>query len=415
MPAARFLAAPACALVLAAAAGPRPVDAQVQSRSVEWTEATTVEVPGAFGAFLRAMPGALETTTTERGIHVDGRRLRRDEGPTSTVVDLEQGRWLTLDHESETYTSFTTEDASAAAQEAAAVVEEAMAGAREGLAEAHAQGAEARAELRRSMAEAREAMDFRIDVRSTGESGSVAGYDAERHLATVEVELDDDVDGVEAGEDGTLVFLVELWQTDDFPDAGAVQEEWAGQLAQDPAFRDAARRIADVARPAADAFGPESLAAWDPRMAAGMEELVASLETLDGTTLRQTVNVAVVPEEAELDEEALLAWEPDSMGDVLRAEAGEAAGDAARNAARDAVGGLTGGLFGGGGDDEEEEEEPPAVRPLIRITHELQDVRDSGAPGAGIYEPPPGYTERPLPSMQELRDRDGGGGPGAER
>ena len=125
------------------AGSPVPLDAQAESRSIEWTESTTVDVPGAFGAFLRAMPGALETTTVERGIHVDGQRLRRDNGSSSTIVDVEGGRWLSLDHESQTYTSFTTEDASAAAQEMAAVVEEAMAGAREGLAEARAQSAEA--------------------------------------------------------------------------------------------------------------------------------------------------------------------------------------------------------------------------------------------------------------------------------
>lgn len=392
----------ATTFLLLAVLGPAPLHGQ-QTRSLQWTESTRLEVPGALGAFLEAIPGVMETRISEYGIHVQGDRLRRDEGTTSTIIDLEEARWTLLDHEARAYTTMTLEEMGEAAAETAEVLDEALEGAREGmeesLEEVRAQSAEARGELRRSMAEAREHMEVRIDARATGDRQTIEGFSADRHLITAEIDLGGEaVAGVESEGQGTIVFLVELWKTDDFPDADALEEAWTERAAEDPAFQEVMQEMAASFEPLADALDFSSLAAWDPRVAVGLDALAGTFEALQGRTLKQVVNVAVVPEGAEFREEALLAWEPESMGDVLQAEAGEAAREAGREAAKKAMGRL-GGMFGGG--DEGEEEEPPVVRPLLRIVTETVNVRDA-APEAGLYEPPAVYTERELsaPGLQ---------------
>jgi hypothetical protein len=50
-----------------------PAATEAQTRSLSWTETTRVEIPGALGVMLRAMPGSREIQTTREAIHLRGR------------------------------------------------------------------------------------------------------------------------------------------------------------------------------------------------------------------------------------------------------------------------------------------------------------------------------------------------------
>jgi len=381
-----------------------PALAGAQDRSVTWNEVSRVEVPGRFGAFLQAMPGGLGERESTRGIHVMGNRIRQDDGTSSVIMDLEDGRWITIDHESQTYMEFETADFLGMADafaELARGIEQDLQVLSDSL---QAERDAAMAELRQAMDEASGEMDISLESRATGERQTISGFSAERHVILAEVRIRDEVQGVEAGEEGSLVFLVDLWQTDEFPNADAIYEEWAMQMVQDPEFQRLAEELAGSFEPVTGAMGPEALAVWDPRIAGGLDRIAEVLEELDGTSLRTVVSVAVVPEGAELDEEVLLGWEPASMGDEIQAAIGDAARGAVQDAARGAIQGLGGrfGLGGGGGDPEPEPEEPATVRALLRVTTEIVDVQQSASVSQDLFAPAAGYQRQELPNMEEM-------------
>lgn len=379
-----------------------------QDRSVSWTEVSRIEMPGTLGAFLRAT-GALNERRASHALHVSGRTFRQDDGDSSTILDLDGRRWIAVDHEAKTYTVVTFEESAEMAREMAEVLQEARAGADEAMQEARAERDEAMSELRRSMDEAAASMDVRLRAEATGERRRFGDLNAERHLLIAEVEARE-VEGLEASEGGMLVFLMELWQTPDFPSTDDLHEAWAAELAADPAMQELARELATAFEPVSEDLGPEALAAWDPRIAAGLRQLGETMASIEGTTVRSVTNVAIVEPGAQLDREALMAWEPESMGDRLRTGAGEAARDAGREAARGALRGMTRGMLGrGGGEPEAPAAEPPAVRPLLRATSEKSDVSVSRVEGSTLLREvlgEGGYREVPLPRIGEL-PRDG--------
>ncbi len=370
-----------------------------QDQSVTWTEVTRIEAPGSLGVLIQAMPGGADARESQHGIHVMGNRIRHDRGSVSTIMDMDERRWTTVDHQDQSYTSIGPEEMEAMVSAFGDVADEIAEELQLEADEAEAEWEEAMEQMRLAMEEATAGMEVRLDSRATGERRDFHGFPAEGHRITGEVELQEEVQGLDNGEGGTLVILVDLWQSADFPNPDRIAEEWAQQLAQDERMQGLAEEMADAVEPLTGAFGPEALAAWDPRIAAGVAQISEALETLEGVTVQRVVRVAMVPEGASLDEEALLAWDPESMGSQLQSAAGDAARDAAGDAAREAMGGLTGGLFGGGGDDEEEEaEESPETRPLLRISTELEGV-ELGEASPELFEPGAGYSERPLPTF----------------
>jgi hypothetical protein len=349
--------------------------ATAQTRSLTWTESTRMEVPGALGLLLRAT-GATSPTETRSAVHLQGRALIQESGSTTTVMDLDAGRWLMIDHDAREYSSLTFE-------ELAQLTEEALRGTYAAAGQPGADAAAAREEFNRTMEEAQATIQFRVSSDATGQRTRVGAYDAAQHFITTEFEATAVPEGVEEREGGSMLFLAELWQTGDVPSGDALFEEWARQLASDPRFRQTVENLSG-ARDASEALA-QSLSTWNPQVGAGMMQMAEAMEALTGTTVRSTVTVALVPLGASVDRNALLAWEPASMGDQLRA----GAADAARQAAGDAVRGAVGAAFGGAGrlgglrgrgDAAPAAAEPepaaaaPSVRPLFRIVTTREDI-----------------------------------------
>jgi hypothetical protein len=353
-----------------------PSAADAQTRTLSWTETSTVEIPGTLGLLLRAMPGALDTRTSQQTLHLQGGALIQQDGKTATIMDADNRRFITIDHEAGTYMTFSFEESAQAAREMSALMAEAMAEAEEAMAGTQAERDAAMAEMRQLMDEARAALNFRIDARNTGRTQSFgAAGTAVQHVITAELEAAEPPEGVEDAEEGTLVFVMELWQSDALPTPDAFYQDWGARLAADPAMQALAGEIAA----SAEAVGESSAAAlamWDPRLSAGLGEIAEAVSQIQGTTVRSVVTVALVPEGVELDREELLAWQPGSTGDRLRAEAAGAVRDAAADAARTALRGLTGRL--GARRDEAQADQaaeaPRAIRPLLRVTTTKEDI-----------------------------------------
>ena len=229
------------------------------------------------------------------------------------------------------------------------------------------------------------------------------GMRARQYFLTAEIEALAGVEGVEDADEGSLSFVMELWQTDEFPDFEEIYEAWAREFASDPALQEMAAAMAEEMEPLVEEGGWEALALWNPGVGAGLAQLGEALQEMEGTTLRSITHIAFVPTGVTLDREALLAWEPASMGDQVRGAAASVAQDAARSAVQGAVGGITRGLFGGGG-NRDPGPEPAAVRPLLRMTREKSDIRmGSATDAAAAFAIPAGYTERAMPSFAAPR------------
>lgn len=362
-----------CALGLGGAFSP----AAAQSRSLTWTQITTIEMPGTMGALLRAS-GSLGEQRSNHGLHLRGSLLREDDGSSSVVFDAEGRRFISMDHDTQTYMEFTFEESAQMAREMSEVLAESRADVDESLRESQAEMDAAMEEFRQNMDAMQESMTFRIETQATGERREIDGMTAERFLISATLEGAEDVEGMEDVEGGQVVFLVDVWQTPEFPDFDAFMEEWGREMATDPAVQELARDLSESVEPLAGDGSAEMLAMWDPRIAAGVQEVMEAMEELEGTPLESRTLVAVVEPGATLDREALLAWEPSSMGDQIRGQAGETARAAAQEAARGAVRGLTRGLLGRRGGDQAEEQQPPRVRPLLRVSSLRRDTLYSG-------------------------------------
>ena len=297
------------------------------------------------------------------------------------------------------------EESAAAMREMVAAMDSARASAEEALREAEMDRDAAMAEMRQAMAAAQSEFTFRIETETTGRTEAINGLRARQHFLTTEVESTGGVDGVEGADEGTLAFVVELWQSDEFPDMEDIYADWARDMSSDPALQQMAEEMAESLEPMTGEDGWEMLALWNPGVAAGIQQLSEAMETLDGATIRSVTHIAFVPRGVNLDRGELMAWEPDSMGDQLRGQAGVVAQEAARDAARSALRGATRGFLGRGGgtDTAPEVLEAPAVRPLLRMTREKANIRvgpvDRSSP---VFQIPEGYQQRAIPIPGEL-------------
>ena len=340
-----------------------------QTRSLTFTETTRFEMPGTLGMFMR-MAGGSGPTTTRTGLHLQGRVYIHETDESAFVMDLEEGRMLTIDHQRRSYQTMTF-------AEMAQFTEEMMTQARAEAAQAgagSAAAADSPASAVQDLEESRTEIDFRISGDATGQRQRIGSYDAEQYVIQAEFEAKETPEGVEQPEGGTMYFVAELWQTDDVPGEGELEEEWARILASDPRFRELAEDMTEAVTGGSDQVLATSLAMWDPQAGAGLVELTEAMDEISGTSLRTVVVAAIAPLGVDVDRDELLAWEP-SAGNTLGNAARAAARESITNAARGAIGGL----LGGRGRAPEPEPEPVATpentaAPLFRMTTTRDDI-----------------------------------------
>jgi len=378
---------------------PSSLFAQV-GRSIQWTETQRIEAPGGLGLMIRALPGISQESSSEHALYLSGGRLVSVDGSSTTLLDLEQGRWISVDHEDETYISMTFEESAAMAQEMASVLDSARSGAEDALREADRERNAALAESRRAMEQAQAQYRVRVNTEITGRTQRFDGLEARQYFLTSEVETTGAIEGMDATEAGTMYFLMELWQSDEFPDLEQLYAEWGRQAAADPAMQEMAEEVSSSLGSAAASW--EAMALWNPGVAAGLEELFKAMDSMEGTTVRSITTLAFVPRGVSVNRSQLQEWEPETMGDQIRGQAGSVAQDVTREAARSALRGATRGLLGRGGNDAPAPQAAPAaVRPMLRITTSKSNVRmEQTTPSDAVFQVPEGYQQIDLSSLR---------------
>jgi hypothetical protein len=362
----RILVPRSLVLCAVAAFGLSPVleRSEVAGQDLTYTSVTRGEFAGALGTFMNLVPGAQDPT--RETTYMKGSLMRTDEGNTSTIMDLAEGRFTHVDHGGKTFYTLTFEELQAE-----------MAAALEGMQTEQPQDAP-------HGEEPEVTFDVRLSTERTGRRMSFDGYSAEQVLMIVEV-VPRSTDPAAAQEDaGSMVLFNEVWLSNDFPGLAAIrdaQAKAAGEMLES--------MQAGLASALQQAF------AQDPRMQEAFERSAQEMEDLDGLAVKTISSFVLLTPGMELDREAILAAADQPLasgaGDVLAGAATAGAQEAARSAVR----GLTRGILG------RRQEEPAAAEPearpsqsiVMRTTSVVEDVGTSPL-SADLFLPPPDYVER---------------------
>jgi hypothetical protein len=333
-------------------------------QDLAYTTLTRAEFAGALGSLMRVVPGAQDPM--RQTTYMKGPLMRTDEGETSTIMDLAEGRFTHLDHERKAFYTFT-------------------------MAELQAEMAAAMEEIEQEQPEDVPAgddpevtFDVRLSTERTGRRMSFDGYSAEQVLMVVEVVPRPTDPGAAQEEAGSMVLFNELWLSSDFPGLAAIQE------AQAKVAQETLEEIqAGIAGALQQAF------ASDPRMQEAFERSAQEMEELDGLAVRTISSFVLLAPGVELDRDVILASADQPLssgaGDVM---AGAAAAGA-REAARGAMRGLTRGVLGRRQEEPapEQPEAGPAQTIVMRTTSLVEEVGTAEL-SPDLFKPPADYTER---------------------
>jgi hypothetical protein len=339
----------ATALVVYLLPAPSPAGAQ----DVRYESVSRVDFPGAAGTAMRLAArlggGSMETVET---VSIQGRKMRTDVDRSSTILDLDQRRFISIDHAGRTYSIYTFDEMLQQAEQTAAQLRQDV---------QQVSGAD----------DAQAQFNFRFAVDPANERQRIAGYEAERFFLTMSAEGQYVPEGAtEREQAGTLVILTDLWASRDAPAFQALNT-----------FRDAsASQYADAG--AALMQGMAAAFAEDPRMKVALEQSASEARKIEGMTLRSVTSfVSVAP--GQQFSRALVTDPPQQQ-----------AGAGAQQAARAAIGRLGGGLIGGRQQQQEAPAtaEPPAQATVFTVTSEVRNI-STGPLSADLFEVPAGYRE----------------------
>lgn len=339
----RRLVVPALASALILAGSVSPVVAQ----DVEYTTVGKVELSGALGTVMRLFGGGDETTEKT---YIKGGMMRTDADKMSTIMDLENGRVISIDHDAKTYTIMTFAQMTQMMEQA--------------VTDAKAEAARESGTTTEPEPEAEVDLDYRLAVDETGERQRINGYEAQRYLMTMETEATVTEEGGEAQKAGRLVVFSDIWNAEDVPVADAMA-----------AFYREAPELA--ARNQQAMQGMAGVFAANPDLESAMEEASKEAGKMKGFTLRNTTYMVLVPPGMEFDPAAVL--EPKK-----KEESG----------AKRALGGLLRGAVGGNREQEKAESEPGQAV-VATILNETRDMKTASL-SADLFQPPAGYTEKPM-------------------
>lgn len=343
-----------CAVCLAATPS-------VLNPDVKYTTITTVKLEGTVGKivnfFSKSADDPIEQTTWLKGDF-----MRTDDGgASSTIIDLQNQRFIALNHEKKTYWLMSFTDMMEKAEEAVDdAVEEA-----EQLPEEPQK--ESNVEYR-----------FDLKIEPTGEKQKINGFNAEKVYMTVRV---DEVsktasEGQEAGVQGSMVLASELWLTKDAP-WYAEQNEFGRRMAAsmgdaaEEAFLNSNKSILEGLQGAGS----------DPRMKEAIEKAEAEVSKLEGVEVKNTTHLVLVPQGVEFSPTTAFAAE---VKEEPKKKSG-GLGRFARRIAEQAVAGRT-------SEDADAADETPRAVTMMTMTTEIGDVQQSPIPDSE-FDIPSGYSE----------------------
>ena len=341
---------PALALLVSTLAAPAAL-----AQDVQYSTVTKVDLgSGGMNAIAR-MTGASEVKETA---YIKGKKMRSDGDKQSTIFDLDNSRFIFINHSEKTYTSAPLSDMTRVATSAVRGVR------------AEASGDQLKGT---AVDSAGNKADFVVDIKiePTKERRNINGNDAERVFITMETDVRVTPQGESQSQAaGKLVILMDTWNANSGPASDAVR-----------AWETAASKEVAAAAFGSKANMGAALAA-NPKMSEAMKKAAEEAQKIEGIAVLQVMHLVLVAPEQKFDRTLALG------------EAGGAAGGQEKR------GGLRG-MIGRAVEaktqpqNQQKAEEQKSQGTLAKVTTEIRDVKSTSVP-ASMFEVPAGYREVPL-------------------
>ncbi len=302
------------------------------------------------GANLHDVP-----TTTMVSKH----KMRTENDNSATVIDVDAGQWMEVDHKRKSYTTMTFADMAAAVDEAARSAK----ASREKSAADNAKNPDA--------AKGDMNLKYAVAVDRTGEHQRIAGYDAERVFITIAVEGEVTPEGEKTQQAGSLVMLLDQWMTKSAPQIAAMEEFYK-------AF---ATKSGQTFRKQADNMQAAFQA--DPRLKEGMEAAAKELKKVSGVAMRSTTYAVLLPAGMKFDRKL-------TLNDVAVATPAATAEKPKRG-----LRGMMGAVKAAAEEAASKSSDSKAPEPmkqttLLAVTDEVKSI-STGAVPTSMFAPPAGY------------------------
>ena len=341
------------ALALFVAILAAPIAQSAYAQDVQYTTNTKIDLGGGMNAMLK-LAGASEM---KENTYIKGKKLRSDAEKSSTIFDLDNGRFISIDHSAKTYTSVPIADM-------AHVATSAVRGVKADASKDQLKGT--------AVDSAGNKADFVVDLKvdPTGEQKNINGYDAKRLLISMETNVRVTPQGeTQSQEAGTLVILMDVWNANTGPAADAVR-----------AWEQAASKEL-----AAAAFGTKSNVGkafpQNPGVGEAIKKANEEAQKADGMAVKTTMHLVFVAPGAKFDRALAL---------------GEA------EAAAQKKGGLKGMLGRAMESKTQQNQQQPAEQKtqgtFAKVITDIRDVHTTSL-AASTFDIPAGYTEvKPQPA-----------------
>ncbi len=343
------------ALALLSLPGP-----SLQAQDLTYTTVSRVEFGGAMGMMMRMVPDA--NAETRQTVFLKGTLMRTDDGDTSSIVDMADGRYTMLNHPDKTFYTVTMAQMQAQMEEA-----------QDRMAEQNPMAQE------NPMAQdlpPDASFEVRMNTDRTGRTRNFDGYSAEQVLITMEMVPTSPEAEESVAMRGNTVIFTELWVSQDFPGADEYREaqERMGEAFMEGGWGEMAGGMGQIMM-------------GNPNMKEAFEKNFEEMKDVEGVPVRTVAQLVMVPAGMPFDPDAVLAAEDEPLESDEMPSASEMA--------RGAMGRRLGGLLGRRNQEQEESEEagPTTQTITMRTTSTIQDIKTTPL-SDDIFQPPAGYTER---------------------
>lgn len=331
-----------------------PVPA-ANAQDVQYTTITKVDLGGGMNAIMR-MAGASEVKETA---YIKGKKLRSDTDKQSTIFDLDNSRYIILNHADKTYTSVPLADMARAATAS-------MRGMKADASKDQLKGT--------AVDTAGNKADFTVDlkVEPTKERRNINGNDAERVFVTMETDVEVTPQGESQSQKaGKLVVLMDTWNANTGPASDAMRA-WE---------KAASKEVAAAAFGSRANLGPAF--STNPKMAEAMKKASEEAQKVEGVAVKSTMHLVIVAPDKKFDRALALN----------ETEGGGAAADKPKG-----LRGMIGRAIESKAQQPEQKKAPAEEQTqgtLAKVLTEIRDVRSTSLP-ASMFEIPPGYREVPV-------------------
>jgi hypothetical protein len=327
------------------------------AQDVQYQSVTKIDMGTAMNLVLK-MAHAQEISETHL---IKGHKMRTNSDKQSTIFDMDNGRFIMIDHDKKTYVSAPIGQMMAAT---AMMASSTNARSENGVLKATAQDS------------AGNKLDFTFNISEepTNERQNVNGQDAQRAFATIETDMKYTPEGESKSQDaGKIVMLLDNWIANNGPAYTAVHN-----------FNQAmSKELREQAL--SNTRGITAIATANPQMGEAMKKAAAEQAKVEGIAMRSTTHLVLVPVGMKFDRNLALTPPQENSGGSV---------------AKRAFGGMVAGALGANRRSEKAAEnaasgDKPKQTTVMKMTMEVRDVQSTSL-AASLFEPPAGYKEVPF-------------------